>query len=173
MLSLWYFSSSVFPSYICGVHHFWVRFVRMWPFFKSNHWGSHIPPSRMVYAGCVFVATIHPSGTWTSRSFESMWWNAFVHRLDFSLDSHRKGFWWNGVRTHINSKGKIPCTRKILIRAGSNPWRIEQDSEPNTLPTSYFAPRFDIIVTMWLCCQAFTRICGLSVPSQSCCLWVA
>ena len=22
-----------FPSYISGVHHFWVRFLRMWPFF--------------------------------------------------------------------------------------------------------------------------------------------
>ena len=26
-------SSSAFPSYISGVHHFWVRFLRMWPFF--------------------------------------------------------------------------------------------------------------------------------------------
>ena len=39
-------------------------------------------------------------------------------------------------------KGKIPFTRKILPREGSNPWRcIKQDSEPNTLPTSYSGPR--------------------------------
>ena len=32
-----------------------------WFFFLSNHWGSHIPSSWMVHAGCVFVAGIHPS----------------------------------------------------------------------------------------------------------------
>ena len=42
--------------------------------------------------------------------FESMWWNACVHRLDLSLYSHPKEFWGNGVRTHVNSKGKIPST---------------------------------------------------------------
>ena len=25
-----------FPSYISGVHHFWVRFLRVWPFFNPN-----------------------------------------------------------------------------------------------------------------------------------------
>ena len=29
-------SSSAFPSYISGVHHFWVRFLRMRPFFFFN-----------------------------------------------------------------------------------------------------------------------------------------
>ena len=44
----------------------------------------------------------------------------------------------NGVRTHINSKGKTPSTGKILFRGGSNPRRcLKQDSEPNTQPTSY------------------------------------
>ena len=52
--------------------------------------------------------------------------------------SHPKEFWGSGVRTHVNSKGKIPSTEKILLRGGSNPWRcIKQDSEPNTLLTSY------------------------------------
>ena len=31
-----------------------------------------------------------------------------------------KEFWGNGVRTHANSKGKIPSTRKILLRGGSS-----------------------------------------------------
>ena len=35
-----------------------------------------------------------------SGSFESMRWNACVHRLDLGLYSHPK------VRTHVNSKGK-------------------------------------------------------------------
>ena len=34
----------------------------------SNHRSSHIP-SSLVHAGCVFVAGIHPSGTWMSGSF--------------------------------------------------------------------------------------------------------
>ena len=64
----------------------------------------------MVHAGCVFVDSIHPSRKWMSWSFESMRWNVRVHRLDFELYSHLKEFWGNGVRTHANSKGKIPST---------------------------------------------------------------
>ena len=65
----------------------------------------------MVNAGCVFVASIHPSRTWISGSFESMRWNACVHRLDLGLYSHPREllfffFFWNGVSTHINSRGK-------------------------------------------------------------------
>ena len=45
-----------------------------------------------------------------SGSFESVQWNAFVHRLDLGFNSDQKGFWGNGVRTHVNSKGKIPST---------------------------------------------------------------
>ena len=47
-----------------------------------------------------------------SGSFESLWWNACVHRLDFDLYSHPKEFWGNGVKTHVNSKsmGKMPST---------------------------------------------------------------
>ena len=44
----------------------------------------------MVHAGCVFVASIHPSRTWMSGSFESMQWNACVLRLDLGLYSHPK-----------------------------------------------------------------------------------
>ena len=49
----------------------------------------------------------------------------------------------NGVRTHVNSKGKIPSIgKKLLPRGGSNPRRcIKQDSEPNTLLTSYSGPQ--------------------------------
>ena len=46
----------------------------------------------MVHAGCVFVASIHPSRTWMSGSFESLQWNACVHRLNLSLCSHPKEF---------------------------------------------------------------------------------
>ena len=73
-----------------------------------------------------------------SGYFESVQWNACVHRLDLGLYSHPKEFWGNGVRTHVNSKGKIPSTGKILLRGGWDPRRcIKQDSQPNTLPASY------------------------------------
>ena len=45
-----------------------------------------------------------------SGSFESMRWNACVHRLDLGLYSHLKEFLGNGVINHVNSKGKIPST---------------------------------------------------------------
>ena len=104
----------------------------------------------MVHVGCVFVAAIHPSRTWwMSESFESVRWNVCVHRLGLGVYSHLKEFCWNGVRTHANSKGKIPSTRKILPRGGSNLQRcIKQDSKPNALSMSYSRPSwlFEIYV---------------------------
>ena len=44
-------------------------------------------------------------------SFESVRWNACVHRLGLGLHSHLKEFSWNGDRTHVNSKGKISSTK--------------------------------------------------------------
>ena len=46
-----------------------------------------------------------------SGSFESMRWNAYVHRLDLDFYSHLKEFGGNGVRNHVNSMEKIPSTR--------------------------------------------------------------
>ena len=56
-----------------------------------------------------------------SGSFESVQWNACVHRLDLGLYSHLKEFWGNGVRTYLNFKGKILYTGKILLRQRLNP----------------------------------------------------
>ena len=62
-------------------------------------------------------------------------------RPRFILSSERV-FWGKGVRTHVNSKGKIPSTGKFVLRGESNPRRcIKQDSEPNPLPTSYSGPQ--------------------------------
>ena len=65
-----------------------------------------------------------------SGFFESMQWNACVHRLDLGLYSHLKEFWGNGVRTNVNSKGKVPCTGKNL-RRGENlrdlTWNAEEE----------------------------------------------
>ena len=76
-----------------------------------------------------------------SGSFESLRWNARVHRLNLGSYSHPKEFWGNEITTHVNFKGKIPSAGKILPSGGSNPRRcIKQDSEPNTLPTDYSGP---------------------------------
>ena len=92
----------------------------------------------MVRAGCVFVAGIHPSRTWTSGSFESVRWNACVHRLDLGLYSHPKEFGGNGVWTHVNSKGKIPSTGKCPQRS-IEPATLWQPAQ--ALPTELFRPQ--------------------------------
>ena len=87
-----------------------------------------------------FCVSIHQFRTWMSGSFESLRWNVCVHRLDLGLYSHLKEFGGNWVRTHVNSKVKIPFTGKNF-RGGWNPWHcVKQDSEPNTLPMSYPGP---------------------------------
>ena len=91
----------------------------------------------MVRAGCVFVAGIHPSRTWTSGSFESVRWNACVHRLDLGLYSHPKEFWGNGVWTQVNSKGKIPSTGKCPQRS-IEPTTLWQRA--HALPTELLRP---------------------------------
>ena len=87
------------PSYISGIHHFWWWVGGGWggyfcicDHFWSNHRGSHILSSWMVLAGYVFVAGIHQSPTWMSGSFETVQWNAGVHRQDLGLSSHSRVF---------------------------------------------------------------------------------
>ena len=75
-----------FPSYISGVHHFWVRFLRTWPFFNPT-----IKVVTFRLRGCC-VLGVFLLPAWTSGSLESMRWNARVHRLDLGLYSHPKEF---------------------------------------------------------------------------------
>ena len=99
----------------------------------------------MVHARCVSVVSIHLSRTWMTGSFESMRWNTCMHRQDLSLYSHPKDFFGNGVRTHVNSKGKIPSTGKVLLLR-LNPRRcITLDSKPNTLPFELFWPPSEVL----------------------------
>ena len=74
-----------------GVHHFWWDFY-ICDSFESNHGGCHILSSWLVHGGCVVVASIHPSRTWMSGSFETVRWNECVHRLDLGFSSHWKNF---------------------------------------------------------------------------------
>ena len=87
-------------------------------------------------------------------------WNAWVQRLDLGLYSRPKEFFFgNGFRTYVNSKGKIPSTRKILPRGGWNPQHyIKQDSEPNTLPVRYSGPLgLDLKLHLLVCSSVTTR----------------
>ena len=117
----------------------------MWQFFlKSNHWGSHIPSLWMVHTRCVFVATIHPSRTWMSGFFQSLWWNACVQRLDLGLYSHPK------------ESEPMLTPREILLRGWSNPRHcIKQDSELKTLPMSYSSQNItsDFMLISWEMCE--------------------
>ena len=92
VLLFFVFFCFAFPSYISGVHHFWVRFLRMWPFFNPTIKVVTFRLCGWCVLGVFFVAGIHPSRTWTSGSFESVRWNACVHRLDLGLYSHPKEF---------------------------------------------------------------------------------
>ena len=82
-----------------------------------------------------------------------------MHRLNLVLYSHPKEFWGNGVRTHVNSKGKIPSTGKVVLSGGSYPRRcIKQDSEPNTLPVSYSGPQLARLI-----CNFYIRVTARAV----------
>ena len=121
-------------------------------FFKSNHWGSHILSSWIVHAG------IHPSRTWKSGSFESVQWNACMHRVDLSLYFHLREVLGNGVRTHVNSKGKISSTGSSEEDRTHN--TTTQDSEPNTPPAELFPPSSPLQQCLQDICHLHTNSLG-------------
>ena len=74
-----------------------------------------------------------------------------VHRLDLGLYAHPKEFEGNGIRTHVNSKGKNPLYRK---NSPENPWRcIKQYSEPNTTNELFRTPNWIIIPVYHITCN--------------------
>ena len=69
-----------------------------------------------------------------SGSFETVRWNACVHRIYLGLYSHPKAFGGNGVRTYVNSKWKIPLPgEKKLEEARTN----DSASSKTASPTHY------------------------------------
>ena len=61
-----------------------------------------------------------------SGSLESVHGNACVHRLDLGLYSHLKEIWRIGVRTHVNSRGKILSTGKKFPQRRMEPTMLHQ-----------------------------------------------
>ena len=92
----------------------------------------------MVRAGCVFVAGIHPSRTWTSGSFESVRCNACMHRLDLGLYSHPKEFLGEWSLNPCQLQGKNPLYRKISPEEDRT--RDAVDSEPKHYQRAVPAP---------------------------------
>ena len=139
----WFFFFFCVPQLHLWGSPFWVRFLCMWPFFNPT---IEVVTFRLC-GWCMLGVFLLPAFTHLGQERQDLLslcdvrWNACVHRLDLGLYFHPKEFWGNGVRTHVNFKGKIPSTRMILHRGGWNPWRcIKQDSQPNTLPFSYSGP---------------------------------
>ena len=93
---------------------FLVRCLRMWLLFNPTIKVVTFHLRGWCILG-VFLLPAFTTRTWTSGSFESVRWNACVHRLDLGLYSH-PSFFGNGVWTHVNSKGKIPSTGKFPQR---------------------------------------------------------
>ena len=132
-------SSSAFPSYIYGVHHFWVKFLRMWPFFNPT---IKVVTFRL-RGWCVLGVFLLPAFTRLGHERQDLLSPCdemhVMHRLDLGLYSHPKEFLGNGVWTHVNSKGKIPSKGKIS--PGEDRTRDAVDSEPKHYQRAIPAPR--------------------------------
>ena len=107
ILHFFFFFFCVPQLYLWGSP-FWVRCLHMWPYF--------IQPLRshsVFMDGACWVYFLLPTFTRLGHECQDLLslCNG-MHRLDLGLYSHPKEFGGNGVRTHVNSKGKIPSTRK-------------------------------------------------------------
>ena len=137
-------SSSMFPAIALGFIFFWVTFFHMWVsqfLVRFLHmWRFSNPTIEVVtfllrecfIRGGSFVAGIHPTRTWMPGSFESVRWNACVHRLHLGLYSHPKEFLEIRLRTYENSKGKIFLYGQL--RGG---WTRDSVSRRTASPTHY------------------------------------
>ena len=113
-------------------------------------------------------------------SFQSVRWNACVYRLDLGLYSHPKEFLGNGVRSHVNSKGKIPSTgEKKYPQRRMEPTTLHQAGQRARHTTNeLFRPPCTSDLTLvlkWLPRQAPGVVeseVGLVGSVSACCDWV-
>ena len=128
--------SSTFPakSLWCAIFGEIIEYVTI--FLKSSHRGSHIIPSSwLVHAGCLCLAFTRLGQCKDFFSVQAMDCKSEKTRPQFILSSKR--VLGNGVRTHVNSKGKHPLYWRP--RGGLNLRHcMTQDSKPNTLLTEQF-----------------------------------
>ena len=63
-----------------------------------------------------------------------------MHRLDLSLYSHMNEFRGSGVRTHVNSKGNIPFTKKTKQKKTKQKISPEEDQTNDAAPSRTASP---------------------------------
>ena len=68
-LILFLFFFFAFPSYISGVHHFWVRFLRMWPFFNP----TFKVVTFLLRGWCVLGVFLLPAFTRLGHERQDLW----------------------------------------------------------------------------------------------------
>ena len=119
---------------------FWLETLDMWPF---NHFSSTIEVVTFCLRGYRMLVEF------LLLAFTHLRRIACVHRLDLGLYSHPKEFGENGVRTHVNSKGKIPCTRIILPRGGSNWWPTSRTVSPTHYQQAFPTQVFLLNSALW------------------------
>ena len=99
-----------------------------------------------------------------SGSYDSMQWNACVHRLDLSLYSHPKEFWGNGLDLVLTPRGKSPLPeKKILLRGWWNPRSTLHAAELRARHTSkeLFRPQCGVKRRLPVCPKPRGRVDGL------------
>ena len=132
-------SSSAFPSYISGLQHFG-RDFGVCDLFNPT---TEVVTFRL-WGRCMLGVFLLPAFTHLGHECQDLLslCSGMHMCTDLGLSSHPNDIGGNGVRTHVNSKRKIPSTTNILLREGSNPrCCIKQESKPNILPTSYSGPK--------------------------------
>ena len=126
-----------FPSYISGVHHFWVRFLRMWPFFNPT---IKVVTFRL-RGWCMLGVFLLPAFTRLGHERQDLL--SPCDEMHVCTDETsvytliRRSFGGDGVWTHVNSKGKIPSTGKSPQRR-IEPVTLGQRAQ--ALPTELFRP---------------------------------
>ena len=126
-----------FPSYISGVHHFWVRFLRMWPFFNPT---IKVVTFRL-RGWCVLGVFLLPAFTRLRHERQDLWspCDEIMYaqtRPRFILSSERVlgGMEFEPMLTS-REKSALP---ENFPRGGSNPRRCGQRAQ--ALPTELFRP---------------------------------
>ena len=107
-------SSSRFPKLYIWGSPFWARVVHMWPFLNL----IIEVVTFCLHEWCMLGVFLLPAFTHVGHEcwgLLSPCHGMCVCRLDLILYSHPKEVGGNGVRTQVNSKGKIPSTSKTLL----------------------------------------------------------
>ena len=107
-------SSSAFPGYVFGVHHSGPYFCLCDFFFFFN---QAIQVATFCLCGwCMLGVFLLPALICLGHECQDLLSpcdGMHVCTLDLCLYSRLKELWGNGVRTYVNSKGKIPSPEKL------------------------------------------------------------